>query len=276
MINLTPFHLYEATSSVSSFLKANYTKIFQDPNKTLSNQFTNFTKRIDKEKNVADLYRRFIRANQTSVQNEINNTETIDEINKILSDNIKFFYFSLKPVVNKLQNDEFTIEEIFSHIGDKRFKNLMDYPEDRFSNGVTQFINDGVVPWIKKDAKLDTTEKEKQQTQEPKSTSERIKYNIEKILEQANPEAELLAYKKSAMKWLNMNLYDPIKLKTQLLLKLGAATSNSVDQLSKQMKGSTNDSAKKMIINHITNMDKIELEKLAEYLGIKKEDLGQL
>lgn len=267
--------MYEiATSSVSSFLKANYNKIFQEPNKNLSNQFTDFTKRIDKEKNVADLYRRFIRANQTSVQNEINNAETIDVVNKIVSDNIKFFYFSLKPVVNKLQNDEFTMEDIFSRSRDKRLQKLMSYPEDQFSNAVIQFVNDSTVPWIKKDAKLDK-EEDKQQTQEPASTTERIKYNIEKILEQADTD-ELLAYKKSAIKWLNLTLYDLLKSKMQLLTQLSAGTSNIVDQFSKQIKGSINDSAKKMILNNIINMDKIELEKLAEYLGIKKEDLGQL
>ena len=226
---------YILESSISDFLKSNYNKIFQEPSKNLSNQFINFTKRVDNEKNIADLYKRFIISNQTSVQNEINSAETIDVVNKILSDNIKFFYFSLKPVVNKLQNDDFTMETIFSNSKDKRLQTIMTYPEDQFSTAVTQFVNDSIVPWVKKDANLDK-EENKQQTQETVSTSERIKYNIEKILEQVDMEAELLSYKKSAIKWLNITLYDLLKTKMQLLSQLSAGTSNIVDQISKKMK----------------------------------------
>jgi hypothetical protein len=281
MNNLTPFHLYElATSSVSSFLKAQYNNIFQDPNKALNNLFTDFTKKIDKEKNISNLYQRFIKSNQTVVQNEINNAETIDAINKIITDNIKYFYFSLKPVVNKLQNDEFTMEKIFERSRDKRLQVLMSYPEDQFSNGVTQYISDGVLPWIKKDAGLDKQE-DKQQTQEPnKPTSERIMYNIYKILEaddvnQVTPDVDLVSYKKSAIKWINMSLFDLLKPKIQILNKIGSAnTGVAVDQASKAMKGTTNDNAKDAILNKIMNMEKEELQKLTEYLGLK--DLGNL
>jgi hypothetical protein len=288
MNNLTSYYLYEiATTSVSSFLKAQYNNIFKEPDQALNNLFSTFTKRIDKEKNVANLYERFLRSNQTTVTNEINNAETIDAVNKIMTDNIKYFYFSLKPVVNKLQNDEFTMEEIFSKSRDKRLQTLMSYPEDQFANAVQQYVNDGVLPWVKKDAKLDQTDKEKQQTQQPaanqpNATTERIKYNISKILEaddpnqQAKADEDLVAYKKSAIKWLNLSLFDLLKPKMQLIRQLDANTSNVVDQLARQMKGTPNDNAKKMIINKIMGMNKEELQKLADSIGIGKEELGQL
>jgi hypothetical protein len=281
MINLISYndYLYEDTSSsVSTFLKAQYNNIFKDPNQQLSNLFTDFTKKVDKEKNISNLYQKYLKANQTTFQNEVNNAETIDAVNKLLTDNIKFFYFSLKPIVNKLQNKEFTIEEIFSKSKDKRLQKLMSYPEDQFSNAAQQYISEGVLPWVKKDAGL---EKEPtQQTQQPVSTTERIKYNVYKILEaeqlQPNTDADLLAYKKSAIKWINLSLFDLIKPKIQLLNQLGANISNSVDQLSKQMKGSTNENAKKMILNKIMNMDNEGLKNLANSLGLKEEEIGKL
>ena len=59
--------------------------------------------------------------------------------------------------------------------------------------------------------------------------------------------------------WVNKSLFDLLKPKIQVLTKLGATNSNSVDQLSKQMKSTTNDNAKKMILNKIMNMNKEEL-----------------
>jgi hypothetical protein len=41
------------------------------------------------------------------------------------------------------------------------------------------------------------------------------------------------------------------------------------------MKGTTNDNAKKMILNKILNMDKNELEQLVNALGLK-EEIGKL
>ena len=284
MNNLTSYNDYLSEgilSSISSFLKTQFQNIFKDPNKILYNLFNDFTKKVDKEKNVANLYQRYLRASQTNFQNEVNNSETIDAVNKLLTDNIKFFYFSLKPVVNKLQNKEFTIEEIFSRARDKRLQKLMSYPEDQFSNAVQQYINEGVLPWIKKDSGLE--KQANQQTQQPKTpvtTSERIKYNIQRILEadttQTDPAADLIAYKKSVIKFMNLSFYDLMKPKMQLLNQLSAGTSNVVDQLAKQMKGTNNDNAKKMILNKIINMDNDGLKNLAQTLQLKEEEIGKL
>lgn len=290
MNNLTPYDdfLVEGNlSTVSDFLKAQYNNIFKDPNLLLSNLFNDFTKKLDKEKNVPALYQKFIRTNQNTLQTEINKVESIDAVNKLITENIKYFYFSLKPVVNKLQNEEFTIEKIFERSRDKRLQKLMSYPEDQFSNAVQQYVNDAVLPQIKKDAGLDTTTAEKQQTQTPNQpTTERIMYNISRILEADNPnqtnqnqtkqQQDLLNYKKSAIKWFNLSLFDLLKPKFTLLNSMGTNTGNSVDQLSRMMKGTTNENAKKMILNKIVNMDKEALQNLANYLQIKKEELGQL
>ncbi len=273
-------------SSVSKFLKAQYNNIFQNPNQALNNQFVEFTKKVDTEKNSAYLFQRYIRANQTTIQNEINNADTIQAVDKIVTDEIKYFYFSLKPIVNKLQNDEFTMEKVFEKSRDKRLQKLMSYPEDQFSNAVSQYISEAVTPWIKKDAGLE--KQTNQQTQEPNNTatvptttSERIMYNIHKILEAdvnttTTTDVDLVQYKKSAIKWINTSLFDLLKPKFQLLNQLGATTSNIVDQLSKQMKSTNNDNAKKMILNKIINMDKQELQNLANTLGITPDELGQL
>jgi hypothetical protein len=123
-------------------------------------------------------------------------------------------------------------------------------------------------------------------------TTENVMYNIRKILEADDPatnvtttntteapagntDADLVAYKKSAINWINTTLFDLLKPKMQLLNTLGANTSNDIDYLSKQMKGTTNDNAKKMILNKILNMDKNELEQLANALGLK-EEIGKL
>lgn len=290
MNNLTPytdFLVENNLSTVSDFLKAQYNNIFKDPNLLLSNIFNDFTKKLDKEKNVSSLYQKFIRTNQNTLQTEINKVESIDAVNKLLTDNIKFFYFSLKPVVNKLQNEEFTIEKIFERSRDKRLKTLMSYPEDQFSNAVQQYLNDAVLPQIKKDAGLDLTPPDKQQTQTSNQpTTERIMYNISRILEADNPnqanqdqakqQQDLLSYKKSAIKWFNLTLFDLLKPKFTLLNSMGNNTGNSVDQLSRMMKGTNNENAKKMILNKVTNMDKEALQNLANYLQINKEELGQL
>ena len=219
---------------------------------------------------MSNLYQRFIRSNQTSFQNEINKTaDTIDAVNKIITDEVKYFYFSLKPIVNKLQNEEFTMEKIFERSRDKRLMKLMSYPEDQFSNAAQQYISEAVLPEIKKDAGLD-----KAATPEPTTPSTTPAPAATPA--PANQDVDLIAYKKSAIKWINTSLFDLLKPKMQLLTQLNANTSTPIDNLSKQMKGTTNDNAKKMILNKIMNMTKDELQNLANTLGIKPDELGQL
>jgi hypothetical protein len=269
-------------SSISNFLKAQYQKIFPDATQSLNNLFNNFTKKVDTEKNVSNLYQNFIKANQTTVVNEINNAESIDAVNKIITEEIKYFYFSLKPIVNKLQNDEFTIAKIFERSRDKRLQALMSYPEDQFSNAVAQYATTIAIPTIKTDSKITdnsnnstgTEGTNSTGTEGTNSTETANEKHIYKLFE-ATQEENLIAYK-SAINWLNLSLFDSIKNKMQLLNQLGANTSNAVDMLSKQMKSTPNDNAKKMILNKILNMDKNELQNLANTLGIKPEELGKL
>ena len=287
MNNLTPYSefLVEGTlSSVSTFLKAQYNNIFKEPNQNLNNLFTTFTKKVDTEKNATNLYVRYVRANQTAIQNEINAAETNDAVNKLLSDEIKYFYFSLKPIVNKLQNDEFTMEKIFERSRDKRLMKLMSYPEDQFSNAAQEYIN-LILPEIKKSAGLDTTQTSTTQptqlNQPTQPTTEGMMYNIYRILEAdtsipTTNDADLVKYKAGVIKWINMSLFELLKPKFQLLNQLSASVSNNIDQLSKQMKGTLNDNAKKMILNKVLNMDKQELQNLANSIGITTEELGKL
>ena len=294
MNNLTPYSefLTEGNlSPVSIFLKAQYNNIFKEPNQNLNNLFTTFIKKADVDKNIPNLYQRYARASQTTIQNEINNAETTDVVNKLVTDEIKYFYFSLKSVINKLQNDEFTMKGIFKESGDRALQYLMCgsdekvdmIPEDQFANAVTNYINKpksgsdpgGAIAQIKNKVGLDT------QPQQATPATESIMNNIYKILEAdepatTDPAADLVKYKKSAIEWVNKSLFDLLKPKIQVLTKLGATNSNSVDQLSKQMKSTTNDNAKKMIINKIMNMDKVELSALAKSLGFSEEEIGQI
>lgn len=261
-------------SSISSFLKTQYNKIFPDATQSLNNLFNIFTKKVDTEKNVSNLYQRYIKQNQTIVVNEINKAENIDAINKIVTEEIKYFYFSLKPIVNKLQNDEFTIQKIFERSRDKRLLTLMSYPEDQFSNAVSQYTSTIVLPQIKTNSGIEPANQVN-----PVNTTNTVNPPVsENKIFEATEQENLISYKKSAINWLNISLFDLLKPKMQLLNKLGsnAFVGNSIDQLSKQMKGTTNDNAKKMILNKVMNLDKVELQNLANMLKINPNDLGKL
>lgn len=259
--------------NVSIFLKTQYQKIFPDATQSLNNLFNAFIKKIDTDRNISNFYQNFIKTNQTIIANEINKSESIDVVNKIITEEIKYFYFTLKLVVDKLQNDEFTFEKIFESSRDKRLMQLMSYPEEQFSNAVSEYTSTIAIPAIKDNSNINQEPDSNSET----STTERIIYKISKILE-ATEEDNLVAYKKSAINWVNTTLFDLIKQKIQILNKIGSNVimANSIDQLSKQMRGTNNEDAKKKILNKISNMNKTELEQLSNFIGIKKNNLGQL
>lgn len=262
--------------NVSIFLKTQYQKIFPDATQSLNNLFNAFIKKIDIDRNISNFYQKFIKTNQTIIANEINKSESIDVVNKIITEEIKYFYFTLKLVVDKLQNDEFTIEKIFERSRDKRLMQLMSYPEEQFSNAVSEYTSTIAIPAIKDNSNINQEPDSNSENSET-STTERIIYKISKILE-ATEQDNLVAYKKSAINWVNTTLFDLIKQKIQILNKIGSNVimANSIDQLSKQMRGTNNEDAKKKILNKISNMNKTELEQLSNFIGIKKNNLGQL
>ena len=273
-MNILKYTVYNINeSTVSDFLKTQYQKIFPDATQSLNNLFNAFIKKIDIDRNISNFYQKFIKTNQTIIANEINKSESIDVVNKIITEEIKYFYFTLKLVVDKLQNDEFTFEKIFERSRDKRLMQLMSYPEEQFSNAVSEYTSTIAIPAIKDNSNINQEPDSNSET----STTERIIYKISKILE-ATEQDNLVAYKKSAINWVNTTLFDLIKQKMQILNKIGSNVTmvNSIDQLSKQMKGTNNDNAKKKILNKISNMNKTELEQLSNFIGIKKNELGQL
>lgn len=283
VISYSDFLLEANLSSVTKFLKAQYNNIFKEPTQSLHVLFTDFIKKMDVDKNVSGLYQKYLRANQTNFQNAVNSADSIDAVNKVITDEIKYFYFSLKPVVNKLQNDEFTIEKIFSRSKDKRLMTLMSYEEDRFSNAVGEYIKQAVVPQLKDMSGINKEESEKNTN--IGTTTERINYNIKRILEadetdvnvEEKSKTELETYKKSALNWANTTLFDLLKPKMQLLNQMSAGNTNkSVEQISNDMKGSNNNNAKKMIINKIINMDNQELKNLAKSLGLSEDETGKI
>jgi hypothetical protein len=279
----TDFLIEANLSSVTSFLKAQYNNIFNEPTKSLHILFNYFIKKIDVDKNPSLLYQKYLRANQNNVQSEINKSDSINSINKVIADEIKYFYFSLKPIVNKLQNDEFTMDSIFEHSKDKRLRTLMNYEEDRFSNAVSEYVTQAVIPQLKQMSGIDTTEQTQSTT--PKTTTERINFNIRRILEadendvnvEEKAKTELEIYKKSALNWINTSLFDLLKPKIQLLNKIGGSNvSSAIEQISNQMQGSLNDNAKKTILNKVINLDNNELKSLAQSLGLTEDETGKI
>lgn len=283
IISYSDFLLEANLSSVSTFLKAQYNNIFEEPVQSLHVLFNDFIKKMDVDKNVPSLYQKYLRVNQTNFQNSVNSADSIDDVNKIIADEIKYFYFSLKPVVNKLQNDEFTIEKIFSRSKDKRLMSLMSYEEDRFSNAVEEYIKQAVIPQLKDMSGIKEDETEK--SNNVVTTTERINFNIKRILEaddadvnvEEKSKKDLETYKKSALTWVNTILFDLLKSKMQLLNKMSAGNTNkSVDQISNDMKGSNNNNAKKMILNKVINMDNQELRNLVKILGLSEDETGKI
>lgn len=269
-------------SSVTSFLKAQYNNIFKEPTTSLHNLFNEFIKKINVDKNIPVLYQKYLRTNQINCQNSINSADSIDGVNKIVLDEIKYFYFSLKPVVDKMQNNEFTIQSIFSRSKDKRLMILMSYDEDKFSNAVDEYFEQAVVTQLKK---MSGISKEEIQNTQSESTTERINYDILKILEvydveETNVEdkakTELLVYKKNAINWINITLFDLLKPKMQILNKMNVDSGNLVNKISNKIKGTTNDNAKNMIINKIINMNNNELKNLANTLGLSEDETGKI
>lgn len=259
-----------SVSSVSDFLKTQYNNIFPDPTQSLNNLFSTYIKKLDTENNVSNLYQNYLRTSQTTIQNEINKSDSIITVDKIITESIKYFYFSLIPIINKLQHDDFTIQKLFEISRDKRLLTLMSYPEDQFSNAVATYVST-IIPEIKKSSGILTSG----------STTERVRFDINRILEadvttNVATNTDLINYKKGVINWINISLFDIIKPKLQLLRQLGANTSNSVEQLSNQMKGTNNENAKKIILNKIMNMDKNDLQKLTDSLGLTKDELGDL
>lgn len=269
-------------SSVTSFLKAQYNNIFKEPTTSLHNLFNEFIKKINVDKNIPALYQKYLRTNQINCQNSINSADSIDGVNKIVLDEIKYFYFSLKSVVDKMQNNEFTIQSIFSRSKDKRLMILMSYDEDKFSNAVDEYFEQAVVTQLKK---MSGISKEEIQNTQSESTTERINYDIRKILEvydveETNVEdkakTELLVYKKNAINWINITLFDLLKPKMQILNKMNVDSGNLVNKISNKIKGTTNDNAKNMIINKIINMNNNELKNLANTLGLSEDETGKI
>ena len=303
MNNLTQYNDFLSEgilSSVSNFLKTYYNKIFQDPNPTLNNIFNDFTKRLDNEKNIPNFYQRFTRRMVGAIRTEIDAAQSIDAVNKLVTDSIKYFYFSLRPVITKLQNDKFTMETVLSNTGDRSLQGLMigddpkiitGNPEDKFLNALKVYVSQtnppGVFEQLKKNSGLDkqnVNNQTNQQNNQPssESASDRIKYNIYKILEAdenttptTTDPKELKNYKDAATSWTN-NLFDLLTSHFNVLNSLNTNTSMNIDQLVKQMKGSNNNNAKQTIINKIFNMDREQLQNLANTLGLKEDVIGKL
>ena len=280
IIYYNTFLLENSQSSISEFLKSQYNQIFPDPTQSLNNLFSSFTKSLETEKNVSILYLNYLKNSQTLTQNEINNSKSVIEVDKVLTESIKYFYFSLIPIINKLQNDEFTINSIFGKSRDKNLITLMSYPEDKFSNAVSTYVT-SLKPKTTTNTTTVAPTATTNTTEAPtvsESITDRINHKIDRILEADYNinEDSLINYKKTVINWINMSLFDSIKPKLQFLRQIGPNISNSVDQLSSQMKGTKNENAKKIILNKIINMNNDELKTLVNTLGLTKEQLGDL
>jgi len=270
--------------------KTNYFKLFKDIDQDINRDFGNYLKKLETENDfniISKTFNQFLSANQTTFSTKIDNSETIDQINKLILDNLKVIYFSTLPTVTKFNNQNFTMDLIFQKSADKNFKNLMNMPEKSFSDACTQYVNTIMIPEINKKVGIQT---QTNQTNNPtaqnvnnQTTPTTEKYNnmLKKILEADQPDKKTLDdlknYKTVTKNWFNAfykSLFDSSKLLVNQETK-NTTVNKGVDQIVKTMTNSKNELAKKQLINKITTMSKEELQKLGDSLGLKKEEIGE-
>ena len=263
--------------------KSKYFKLFNESDEDIKNQMGTLFKKIDDETDfskIVKIFDDYLSSNQKTLNNKIDESQGQEAINKLLSDNLKAIYFTLKAVQIKLDDKDFT--DIFEKAKDKNFQNLMKMKRDKFSDAVPTYVNDYMIPQIKEMAGVEETE----QVQESKLYEEETvqvqgTQNVQvQDTEQENTEQEndkqLTNYKEKSKEWFYY-VYGMIwdKLKTiNNKLNTNRQISSNIDQLSNLMKNSDNEEAKKHLLKKIVSLSKEDLNKVGELLGINKEELG--
>jgi len=263
--------------------KSKYFKLFKESDEDIKNELGTLFKRIDDETDylkVVNTFDDFLSSNQNSLNTKIDNSEGQDSINKLLSDNLKAIYFALKSVQIKLDDKDFV--NIFERAQDKNLKNLMDMKRDKFSDAVPTYVKDYMIPQIEKSAGIVKTQETKvneadQVAQPNVAQPTQVQAQPTTQNEPEDKTKQLETYKEKSKEWFNYiygmvwNKLKPIKNK----LNTNKQVSTHIDQLTKLMKNSTNEEAKKQLLKKISSLSKEGLDKLGEFLNLNKEELGE-
>ena len=260
--------------------KSKYFKLFDNSDEDIKNKLGTLFKKIDEETDylkVVNTFDDFLSSNQNSLNSKIDNSEGQETINKLLSDNLKSIYFALKSIQIKLDDEDFA--NIFEQTKDKNLKNLMDMKRDKFSDAVPIYVKNYIIPQIEKLAGIEKTQKvqEAEEFAQPNvAQPTQVQTQPESQSEPQNNE-QLTTYKEKSKEWFNY-IYGIVwdKLKTiKNKLNTNRQVSTNIDQLTKLMKNSTNEEAKKQLLKKITSLSKENLDKLGDFLNLNKEELGE-
>jgi len=264
--------------------KSTYMKLFNESDEDIKNELGTLFKKIDDETDylkIVNTFEDFLSSNQNSLNTKIDNSEGQETINKLLNDNLKAIYFALKSIQIKLDDKDFA--DIFEQAKDKNLKNLMDMKRDKFSDAIPIFVKDYMIPQIEKMAGIKKIEKVQEADE---FTQSNVAQPIQ-VQAQNKPQSEpqtqdeksqkLDTYKEKSKEWFKYiygMIWDKLKpIKNKL--NTNKQVSSNIDQLSKLMKNSSNEEAKKQLLKKITSLSKENLDKLGNFLNLNKEELGE-
>lgn len=252
--------------------KKTYLKLFNESDEDIKNELGMLFKKIDDETDnlkVINIFDDFLSSNQKTLNSKIDESEGQETINKLLSDNLKAIYFAIKSAQIKLDDKDFT--DIFEKARDKNLRNLMNMKRDKFSDAVSTYVKDYMIPQIEKLSGIQTKVNEADELAQPNVAQN------DTVNEPQNDTQKLDTYKEKSKEWFNYiygMTWDKVKtIKNKL--NTNRQVSSNIDQLSQLMKNSTNEEAKKQLLRKISTLSKEGLDKLGEFLNLNKEELGE-
>lgn len=266
--------------------KKTYLKLFNESDDDIKNELGTLFKKIDDETDnlkVVNTFDDFLSSNQKTLNSKIDESDGQESINKLLSDNLKTIYFAIKSIQIKLDDKDFN--DIFENTRNKNLRNLMNMKRDKFSDTVSTYVKDYMIPQIEKLAGIEKPQQptvNEAEVAQPNVAQPNVAQPTQ-VQNQSNaqPEAQnnkqLATYKEKSKEWFNY-IYDMIwdKIKTiKTKLNTNRQVSTNIDQLSQFMKNSTNEEAKKQLLRKISTLSKEGLDKLGEFLNLNKEELGE-
>jgi len=310
-MNITKYEIFLNEGFFEDF-RTQYSKLFNGVDQDMYRDFGEYMKKIENENNsnnLARIYNQFLTANQTTFNRKVETLESIDQINKLINDDIKIIYFAIRPVILKVNKDTFTIDTIFGNSG---IKQIMAIPEKEFANKISTDVNQNIVNDIMAKSGIKQQTQQPQQPQQPQQSVAEHLSVLMKILEAdgqqpattapqqpqqpqqntkpqttqqpqqntQNQEKEQVdnvkKYKVATKNWFNgfyKMIFDSSReLMTQATKE--APTNSSIEDVAKMMKSSNNILAKTQLLNKISTLDKNQLQQLGKTLGLNFEEIG--
>jgi hypothetical protein len=261
--------------------KSKYSKLFNESDDEIKKQLDTLFNKIDGETDylkVVNVFDDFLSSNQQLLNKKITESQGQETINKLLGDNLKTIYFALKSVQVKMNNKDLFIE-IFEKSKDKNFQGLMTMKQDKFPDAIPTYVKNYMIPQIEKMAGIQKVQEAnvqgvQVQTAQPVQPAQSQQEPEQQ--KQSEDNKQLETYKTKSEEWFYFiygMIWDKLK-KIKNDMSTNRMETNNIDQLSKLMKNSTNEEAKKQLLTKITALSKEDLNKLGDFLNINKEDVG--